>query len=337
MLKLIVLTLSLAQLTACVTTSETKAKKREGAANILYSDVPIVHQTSGRSIMREISRDSWVQIRNATKSEHTRLYAALGAAEWDVAISDARAYLQLHPRDEVGLTVLSLGLAMKHNYSLAAYYAKLLEESHPGNPEVYNIQGLAIMNKPGPTVDDYKEAMKNFQTAFDSSSQQVASGMNLAHLQLEMGNAQASRDTFMAVRERCNCTEASLGYGIALTRTQEFAKAESVFQDVLKKEPHSTYARYYLALVAKYGRNDNQAAMKQLTALLDDTTVQNVDMQRKANFLLRRIQAQVYGKPKEAIAAEKPEPKQKPNNKAPVPQAPVNPQGADIEQVIDAE
>ncbi len=334
--------LSLFALTACVTSQESRPKKeRAQASSLVFNKSPIVQQTSGRSILRKLDRDTWIQVRNSTKDEHIKLYATLGAGEWDVSIADARAYLQAHPRDEVGITVLALALSMKRNYSLAAYYAKLLDELHPGNPEVYNILGLAIMNKPGPSFEDYRQAMKNFQTAFDSSSQQVASGLNLAYLQLEMGNAAASRDTFAAVRDRCEqCVEASLGYGIALSRTQEYDKAEKVFKGVLEKEPHSSYARYYLALVAKYGRGDNEGAMKHLSAILNDTANKNTDMQRKANFLYRRIQAQVYGQPKEAIAEAKPKadkklPASKENDK-PLPPAPALEEG-DIEQAINAE
>ncbi len=303
----IVLSMSLASLTACTTLSQLREEKKVPAvARLNYSKDPIVQQTSGRDILRKLDRETWVEIRNTTKDDYIRLYATLGTGEWDVAVNDARAYLQKQPKDEVALTVLSLALAMKKNYSLSAYYAKLLNTYHSGNPEVYNILGLAAMNKPGATVDDYKEAMKNFQTAFDTSSQQVASGLNLAHLQLEMGNALAARDTFAAVVSRCgSCTEASLGYGIALSRTGEYEKAEDAFASILKKEPHSAYARYYLALVAKYGKNDNKGAIDQLTALLEDPQTKNVDMERKANFLLRRIQAQVYSRPKDTDMAER--------------------------------
>lgn len=345
MRSLLLISLSLLGLTACVTTQESKSSAQRASSSpasssgLIYQKTPIVQQTSGRSILRKLDRDTWIQLRNSTKDAHIKLYATLGAGEWDVAISDARAYLQAHPRDEVAITVLSLALSMKKNYSLAAYYAKLLEEMHPGNPEVYNILGLAIMNKPGPNYEDYRDAMRNFQTAFDASSQQVASGLNLAYLQLEMGNASVARDTFAAVRERCEqCVEASLGHGIALSRTREFEKAEKAFQSVLEKDPHSSYARYYLALVAKYGRNDNQAAMKYLSAILDDTQNKNTDMQRKANFLYRRIQAQVYGQPKEAIVEAKPQPSKKNTaKKAEAAQElpPAQPVG-DIEQAIEA-
>ena len=54
-------------------------------------------------------------------------------------------------RMTVLLTALAIGLTMKRNYSMAAYYASLLNQYHPGNPEVHNLLGLALMNKPGAT------------------------------------------------------------------------------------------------------------------------------------------------------------------------------------------
>ncbi len=281
---------------ACSTTGDKGGK----APALDFASQPIVHQTSGKTLMKQISRDRWVAIRNSTKSEQMKLYANLGAVEWDVAVADARSYLQNHPGDEVGLTVLSLALTMKQNYPLAAYYAKLLEKHHPGNPEVKNILGLSEMAKPGATYDDYKEAIRYFEGAFNTSPNQIASGMNLGALHLEMGNLEAARDVYQAVYSRCGkCSEAGLGLGISLSRLQSYSKADSVFNEVLDNDAHNMYARYYLALVANYGRNDKQAAMDQLQAMLDDTETKNVEMQRKANFLLRRIQAQVYGKPKD--------------------------------------
>lgn len=300
-MKKLILALSLTLLSvSCSTTGSNEATLTGKPAPLGFSNQPVVHQTSGKTLMKQISRDRWVEVKNTTKNEHLKLYANLGAAEWDVAVADARNYLQKNPGDEVGLTVLALALTMKQNYSLAGYYAKLLEKYHPGNPEVKNILGLAEMSKPGGTYEDYKEAIRLFESAFNSSDKQIASGMNLGQLHLEMGNLEASRDVYAAVYQRCGkCSEAGLGYGIALARLQTYPKAESVFKDVLDNDSHNMYARYYLALIANYGRNDKQAAMDQLQAMLDDTETKNVEMQRKANFLLRRIQAQVYGKPKD--------------------------------------
>ncbi|MCX6132112.1 MAG: tetratricopeptide repeat protein, partial [Proteobacteria bacterium] len=301
MLHRITLFLSILLVPACTTLSQQPNENRKGASDLLYNKTPIVHQTSGRNIMQKLDRDAWVEIRKSSRSDHIKLYAALGAAEWDIAVHDARSYLQEHPQDEVALTVLAISLAMKQNYSLSAYYANLLNQYHPGNPEVHNLLGLALMNKSGTNFEDYQAARQEFEMAFDGSSQQIASGLNLAHLNLEMGNATGARDVFQAVQSRCgDCTEAVMGYGIALSRLREFAKAESVFSGLLKKDPHSAYARYYLALVAKYGRNDNKTAINNLTALVEDPEVKNLEMRRKANFLLRRIQAQVYGQAKDS-------------------------------------
>lgn len=335
-LKHLILGLGILALPACTTTgggSASSEEARRGASKLAYSKAPIVHQTNGRNIMRKLDRDSWVEIRNSTKSEHIKLYAALGTGEWDVAIADARLFLQNHPQDEVALTVLAIGLSMKMNYSMAAYYAKLLNQYHPGNPEVHNLLGLALMNKPGATLEDYQAAKSQFEQAFDGSGQQIASGLNLAHLYLEMGNAKAARDIFQAIQSRCgDCTESLMGYGIASSRLRDFAKAEQVFAEVLKRDAHDAYARFYLALVAKYGRNDNKTALTHLTALVEDPDIKNVEMQRKGNFLLRRIQAEVYSQPKEvAIAKEKPTkaPKKAASENMLVPD--------DIEQAINAE
>ncbi len=305
MFKKILIATSLLLAHGCNTTGTTSnASKEVSGIKMGFAEDPIVLQTSGKTLMKQISRDRWVSLRNSSKSELVRLYANLGAAEWDIAIADARKYLENHPQDETAITVLALALTMKQNYSLAGYYAKLLDKYHPGNPEVKNILGLAEMSRPGATFEDFKEAIRYFESAFNASETQIASGMNLAQLHLEMGNLEASRDVFHAVYSRCGkCTQAGLGYGIALARLQDYAKAEEAFHDVLDSDKHNPFARYYLALVAKYGRNDNQAAMDNLQAMLNDTEAKNIEMQRKANFLLRRIQAQVYGSPKDKAQA----------------------------------
>ena len=149
--------LSLATLvltTACQTTG---SKIKRGDYKSLH-----VHQTNGEDVITELNRDRWVQIRKSTRSDQTKLYAGLGAREWDVAIADARAYLAEHPGDFVALRVLSTALAMKQNFALANYYAQMIEKSHPGQAETYNIQGLATLNKPGASFADFRLAAQHF-------------------------------------------------------------------------------------------------------------------------------------------------------------------------------
>jgi len=53
-------------------------------------------------------------------------------------------------------------------------------------------------------------------------------------------------------------------------------------------------AQYYLALISTYGRQDEPRAIKLLANLLENPRNQNLEIKRKANFLLRRLEARKY-------------------------------------------
>ena len=254
-----------------------------------------VHQTNGEDVITELNRDRWVQIRKTTKSDHTKLYAGLGAREWDVAIADSRAYLADHPGDFVALRVLSTALAMKQNFSLANYYAQMIEKSHPGQAETYNIQGLATLNKPGASFADFKMAAGHFERAFETDQSQVASGLNLGHLHLESGNAQAAKDVFGAVAVRCkSCSAALYGQGLAATRLRQYPAAKSYFEKILASDSNNLKASYNLALVENYGFKDPKRAIAILAKVLENKSDGSLAVKRQANFLKRRLEAQVY-------------------------------------------
>lgn len=257
-----------------------------------------VHQTSGLDVVSELDRDVWMQTRKSTDKDQMRLYSSLGLREWDVAIGDARHYLKTHPGDFVALSVLSTALAMKQNYNLASYYAKLIDKLYPGQAESKNIMGLAILHRPGANYQDIQKAAKNFEAAFTSDEKQIASGLNLGHLHLQSGNAQSAKQVFEIVRRRCqDCTASLYGLGLAASRLKEFPFAKKTFEDILQRDPSNNQAKYYLALVENFGFNKPQEAVSILTEMLDsrkDGQSQDVDVLRQANFLKRRIEAQIY-------------------------------------------
>lgn len=270
---------------ACVTSGT-------GSDHNPYDRSQIVHQTSGRNVVTHLDRDFWIETRQTSNNEHMKLYSGLGMKEWDVAINDARLYLRDHPNDRVALTVLATALAMKQNYSLAAYYGRLLERHYPNYPETSNLLGLATLNRPGASYRDFQEAAAYFEKAFDSHGNQIASGLNLGHLHLEMANASAAKDVFRIVSRRCNqCNEALIGYGIASSQRGDYDDAEAAFQQILKRNPDNAEAQYYLAIIATYGRNDDRRAMRLLSNLLKSPNDDNLEIKRKGNFLLRRLEA----------------------------------------------
>ncbi|NRA63643.1 MAG: hypothetical protein HRU19_04125 [Pseudobacteriovorax sp.] len=285
---------------ACQTTTSKKSSfdsNKKASVN--------VHQTNGNDVLTELDRDTWVQIRNESKSEHKKLYAGLGAREWDVAIADARAYLENHPGDFVALKVLSTALAMKQNFALANYYAQMIEKRYPGQASTYNIQGLATLNKPGASYQDFQLAAQHFERSFETDSSQVASGLNLGHLHLESGNARSAKDVFRVVGSRCGgCNAAKYGYGLAASRLKEFEVAKRAFKDILDNDSDNLQAKYNMALVETFGFKEKRKAIAILAEVLETKDEKNLEIKRQANFLKRRLEAQVYAKSEKRPASE---------------------------------
>ena len=112
-----------------------------------------------------------------------------------------------------------------------------------------------------------------------------------------MGNAQAAVDVFGAVRERCkDCSESLLGYAIASSRVRDFNSAKTAFKEILNQDPNHPGALYYLALIENYGNKRPDKAIELLTTLVKDTNQRDLDIKRKGNVLLRRLQASEYAK-----------------------------------------
>ncbi len=253
----------------------------------------IVQQTgSNQPSIARMDRDHWVEIRKSAKNDYVKMYAALGAQDFDVAKGEARAYLASHPRDFNALTVLATSLAMEGEYSLAAYYGNMIEKYYPGQAISANLQGLAMMRGGKAGMRDLRRAEDHFRTAMSRSDSEIAAGLNLGHLQLMMGNVKNAASTFYEVRGRCgSCTESLVGLGMAQSRLGRFPEARSTFETVLSREKNHPVALYRLALIERHGFRNNDRAKDYLERVLADTSDNNGEMKRRANVLLRRIQA----------------------------------------------
>jgi tetratricopeptide (TPR) repeat protein len=274
-------------LTACTTTSGDQK-----GVDVAMSQ-PIVQQVgSSKPAVANLKRDSWVEIRKSSDSQIVKMYAALGASEWNVAISDARAYLEKKPKDLDALTVLAIGLAMNKQYQLAAYYAGLIETFHGEKSVAKNIEGLAIINSPSVTVHDYKKALAVFRESFDLSGNEIAAGLNIGHIYLRMDRYAEAVDIYRATRDRCGgCEEASLGLGIAQTRTGSLKAAKATFESIIEKNPEHQMALFRLALIEKNAFKNQDKAKSYLERLLASPSEQNLDIKRQANFVLRSMEA----------------------------------------------
>jgi tetratricopeptide (TPR) repeat protein len=250
--------------TACITTSSK-------TANQAVPDSAVVVMRSGKSapVMSNMERSSWVNIHKQSKDASQRMQAALGAGEAKVAISEAHATLRQNPKHAGALNVLVIGYAMEMQYEKSQMYAQLYERYHGPTSTTLNARGVATLFRPNVSTGDLKQAASLFEQAFAQSGEEVAAGLNLGNLYLEIGDSKRAQEIFSAVKSRCkNCYEARLGYGIALSRNRQFTDAKAEFEGILRSQPNDTEVLYRLALVEKNGYNDINKAKKHLRKLI---------------------------------------------------------------------
>lgn len=298
--------LSLAVTFAACTTTKTPEEKTAARREATEARVKgganyemVQQSNTNHEMFSNLTREQWVDVRSSSKNRELKLFSTLGTREWSVAAQDARERLKKKPRDLTSLIVLATALTMQKNYNLASYYADLIEKEYPGRPETLNIRALAIINRPRITMRDYRDGVNLLRQAFDENGSEVAAGLNLGHLYLELGSPAQAHDIFKAVVQRCgSCEVGLLGLGISASRLGQYKDAEASFSKVLRKAPNHPQALYRLALIAHYGYNKDSDAKSYLKKLLADSPDQEKELKRRANFLLRSIEAREH-----AIAA----------------------------------
>lgn len=274
---------------ASCTSTEPKSELKE----VVLTSPVIQHPGLQNNIMSEVSRSQWLQVRKGQNAAQAKLYASLGARAFDVAIQDARNYLAKNPKDFNGLVVLATGLAMTGQYQLAGYYGNLIDTYYPGQALTRNLRGLAQIHRPDSRLQNYQQAAAFFHEGMTLDPEEVASALNLGQLYLKMGNAPAALEVFQDAKERCKaCVVAQMGEGTALVRMQKYRAAKEIFDNILAHDPKAFEAHYRLALIFLYGAKNPGRARTHLSQILDAEEVDaNLDLKRRANVLIRRIDA----------------------------------------------
>lgn len=285
-------------LISCTTLNGDRSDQKDAFNDLnLKKDSPedvIVHQPEqDRPIFSKYERKHWVAVYKKTNSDGKKLFATLATGDWDVAETQARAFLQKHPKDQAALSVLALSLSMQKNYRLAGYYARLLEKYHPASAESLNIRGLALVSKTQGRIQDYRKAADLFYAAFQKNQREIASGLNLGHLYLELGDANAAASIFAEVKARCNeCRQSLIGSGIAHVRLKKIDAAKTEFEKVLAKDPNHPQALYRLGLIARHRKN-NDEARRYLDRVMVRASEKKYLVRQKAQSLLQIIDYEI--------------------------------------------
>lgn len=294
-------------ISGCVTFGGDKAPKNPDSLAQAAAGDTIVQQGGKRApVVSKFDRGYWLDIRKGASSKIMRMHASLATGDAQGAEDLARKYLEKNPGDANGLTVLAASLVMKKKYQLANYYAGQLEKVSPDNAIAQNIRGLAIMIGQSNRVKDFKKAEAYFKAAFENNSDQIAPGLNLGHLQLELGNSRQAIQTFSEASSRCNqCEPAMMGQGIAESRAGSKEKAVQVFEAVLGEKPNHSEALFHLALVYKNRYNKGDKAEELLHKLLSRSRRNDPDtiaLKERAETILNTVRAEASQSDRTALA-----------------------------------
>jgi tetratricopeptide (TPR) repeat protein len=287
-------------LAGCVTTGPVAQEK-----TAVKGDAVVTQSGKANPVVSGHDRRYWLDLRQA-KATLPKMSGALATGEAAAALELARSFLEKNPGNPDALTLMATALAMSKNYDLAAYYAALVEKARPGDVVALNIRGMAAMLQPKARIADFKKAEALFAQAFNGDQSQIAAGLNLGSLQLEVGNAAAAAATFGEVAKRCHqCTVGLMGYGIASARSKKFDQAKGAFEAVLKKNPIHAGALYQLALVHKNGYNNGKQAEKYLEKILVDARIKDPAAKERAQTVLRSVKAEATPEERTMIADDK--------------------------------
>ncbi|MFK7822956.1 MAG: tetratricopeptide repeat protein [Oligoflexales bacterium] len=205
--------------------------------------------------------------------------------EWKQSIHMARNYLKKNPFNKGCFLVLATSYAGLGKYEKASYYAKLVLKKFPTNVAAINILGLSIYSR-AELLEDYRKAQRIFQLAFERSDREVAAGLNLGYLLLEMGDAQSAQKIFVQTSNRCGgCEESKLGYAISLRRQGKHNLAKETLEVIVAKNPAFMTAWYQLALHYRNVEKNYEKSSQFIRKILDQSDMQDIELVEKARMI----------------------------------------------------
>lgn len=230
-------------------------------------------------------KNLWLSEFSSKDGSLAKVIEAIENKEWKQSIQMARSYLKKNPFNKGCFLVLATSYAGLGKYEQASYYAKLVLKKFPTNVAAINILGLSIYAK-AELLEDYRKAQRIFQLAFDRSDKEVAAGLNLGYLLLEMGDTQTAQKVFLQTSGRCGaCEEANLGYAISLNRQGQHNLAKEILEKVVEKDPGFMTAWYQLALHYRNVEKNYEKSSEYIKKILDQSDMQDIELVEKARII----------------------------------------------------
>lgn len=278
-------------LTNCSGTSD-KSDLGGGVFTGIDPAIVVMRTADKDALMSRHSRTKWIELKKTSKGEISKMHAMLATGAAIDAERSARNYLQTKPGDLDTLLVLATALTQSRQFELAEYYTAMLDKKSETKAHALNIRGLALLTNAN-TEADYRAAQGALLASHKADRQQIAAGMNLGTLYLELGNPTEALGIFQETSQRCaRCAAAVLGYGVAALRIKKYKDAESAFNEVLKKNANNYQAIYYLALTQFYGGKNKVKAENTVKRILQSEAQGTSEIRQKAQMLVKYIRGE---------------------------------------------
>ncbi|MCX6119404.1 MAG: tetratricopeptide repeat protein [Proteobacteria bacterium] len=283
--------------TACVSTpksGKTASDVTPVAAQITGASI-VMQAMSKDPILSDQSKSHWISLKNSNGESLDRMRGQLATGDWERAIESAKNFLKKHPNHPEALMGIAAANAIGRKFEMASYYAMLVLKIQPGNADAMNIMGLRIMMSTGNRRADYQDALTWFQRSLDSDSTQIAAGLNMGHLQLDLGASAEAIAPFRTASERCKtCRGALMGLAIASSRSGRGDDALVALKDVLNQDSSNAEARFQMAIVYKNNFQDiakSQAILQEIVSDADGRYKNGMQTKRQANVVLRKLKS----------------------------------------------
>lgn len=286
---------------ACTTTSSQDLAKTRDSEAFFPETPPAAYK--GPTVVKQIGQtgiayskqkpEYWFALKDSNNSLK-KVAGLLAVGQANKAVLEARSYLALHPQDVQGILLLATGLSMEHKYNLAAYYAQTGLRLRPGDAMLLNIIGLATYLDHSRSPQEVQVAINFLKNSFDNDPNQVASGLNLGGIYLELGKPEEALMYYEAAAKRCgDCTSSLIGSGTAHLRSKNYQGAKTAFEKILAKDPYHGTALYNLAIVYKNGFKNRAQAEKYLFTLLNRSGKSDLALRSRAQAFLRTMKGEL--------------------------------------------
>ncbi|MCX6123939.1 MAG: tetratricopeptide repeat protein [Proteobacteria bacterium] len=293
----------IALLPNCATVSKITGSKKDApkpatdgaVAPQIIGDAIVIQPMAKTPIISAQDPSHWINLRSKGKDDLARMRGQLATGDWQAAVTSGKSFMITHPDHPEAMMGIAGAYAIGKRYEMAGYYAHQVLKIQPSNSDAMNILGLRVMMATGNRRADYQHAISWFQKSLEADGTQIAAGLNLGHLQLELAVTGAAVEAFATTSPRCgDCDSGLMGLGISSARAKRGEDAKSAFEKILARNSYHAEAKYQLALNYRNNLGDSSRAAKLLQDIVSDAEGHYRDdivVKRQANIALRRIRA----------------------------------------------